>query len=381
MAYFTSTTPLAATLSATHTLPAAGDSHFGYEAAYPATLPGDIEASCIPTVAAAYTPGDTHYPRQQAYMQEMGVDYLWLRGLAGARPGNPIVVAVIDTGVDLTHPDLAPNLVPGYDFVEDDDTPQDTSRTGHGTRVAGIIAAPINNAPAVRAAASLGVAGIGGGNPLSGTTGLKIMPLRIATDTVAVDCLLSAQAIDYARTHGAQIINMSYGDGEACPEEMAAIERAHAAGMALVAGAGNENSSAPFYPAAYGAGANDDLVIAVAGLDPGGRKGPLSNYGPWVDLSAPYRAFSTATGGGYSWETGTSFAAPFVSGLIGVLMSNYGWSHTQAIDALRSTASNVNGQNPDYAGQLGAGRIDAGRASLAGTVVGNELFLPTVRRE
>jgi subtilisin family serine protease len=280
-------------------------------------------------------------------------------------------LTVIDSGIDLDHPDIDDNLVPGYDFVESDQLPQDESSDNHGSLVGGVIGAEINND--IVGGVARGVAGIGGGDVQSGTLGLRIMVLRIDAS-----CAQSAQAIDYATTHGARVINMSYGGEDACQLELEAVERAYDAGIALVAGAGNDNSSTPFYPAAYGAGTKDHLVIAVAGVYSDGTKGYWSNYGEWIDVCAPYRQiYSITKDGGYDSGTGTSFSAPFISGLAGLLISNYSWSRDAALTIILSTADSVDAVNPSYEGLLGAGRINADRASP----MINRVYLPLVSTE
>lgn len=369
MAFFVSSKPLAAVTSGTSTkaLTDISDRHFGYEAAYPLL---DVGITEIPAPSNLQIL-DEYFSLQQDYYQSIGATEMWALGFTGAATACPITIAVIDTGVDLNHPDLQDNLAPGYDFVENDTVPQDTSDDSHGTKVAGVIAARMNNGTGNTA---VGIVGIGGGDAISGTSGLQIMPLRVAVQSTNVDCELSAQAIDYARLHGARIINMSYSGDEACPQELDAIERAYAAGIALVAGAGNDNRSTPVFPAAYGAD-NPDLVLSVAGVYPSGVKGDLSNYGMWVDMSAPYRVVSTATGNRYESDAGTSFSAPFVSGLLGVLMSNFGWTRDEAIAQVRQTLERIDDQNPTQLhGLLGGGRIRADRASTL-TI---KLYLPMI---
>lgn len=353
-------------VGATSTKPlGTADRHFGCGAAY-LSAPGTHSSVCAPGGFAGYRPTDEQFwSYQRGTYMEMGVPEMWTSGLTGMKPSNPITIAVIDTGVDLAHPDLAANLVPGYDFVDEDTQPQDTSSDSHGTKVAGVIAARMNNDPA--GGKARGVVGIAGGNSLTNAPGLRIMPLRIAAQSSSTDlCVLSTRAIDYAVGHGARIINISYGSPDPCPDELAAIQRAFAAGVVIVAGAGNDNSATPFYPAAYGAGSNQNLVIAVAGLDPGGNKAYASNYGPWVDLAAPYHVRSLTKDGGYASDSGTSFSAPFVSGLLGILMSNFNLAGDEAIQALRNTAVNVDAANPaQYQGQLGSGRISAAQSVQA----------------
>ncbi len=319
-------------------------------------------------------PQDAEFVNQSYYF-DIGVVAMWARGFTGISATHPITVAIIDTGVDLTHPDIAANLVPGFDFVLSTTLPQDQSAASHGSMVAGIIGAEINNDLVNHVAR--GVAGVGGGDVQSGTLGLRIMPLRVAIDD-SVDCDRSAQAIDYARVHGAQIINLSYGGTISCTIEYEAIQRAYDAGLVLVAGAGNANSSTPIYPAAYGAGTNDRLVLAVAGVYASGLKADASNYGPWVDISAPFSNIRSLTkDGGYASGNGTSFSASFVSGLLGVLMSNFGWSRDQAISIVLASADQIDEANPVlYRGLLGAGRINADRASR----LSHTVLLPFITR-
>lgn len=319
-------------------------------------------------------PNDTMFQQGfQGYYWDIGVVSMWSRRITGINITRPITVAVIDTGVDLGHPDIDANLVLGYDFVEMDQWPQDESAESHGSMVAGVIGAEINN--------TIGVAGIGGGDAQSGVLGLRIMPIRVATDSSEFYCSESVIAIHYAISHNAQVINMSYGGEEYCQLEFEAVQQAYNAGIALVAGAGNRDLFDPppsaFYPAAYGAGTNDHLVIAVTGVYTDGVRGATTNYGEWVDICAPFKGiYSITKDGGYGSGTGTSFSTPLVSGLVGLLMSNYGWTRDKTISTILATADNVDAQNPGYEGLLGAGLISADKASE----LKNKVYLPLTIR-
>lgn len=399
--FITSSQPLAGAIGFTSTKPLdATDRHFGYGAGYPYNPPSPT-TPCTPVPAssggaamqrdrrvdapraAAIDPATGPPDREfvyQPYYFDIGATTMWGRGLTGGNSNNPITVAVIDTGVDLNHPDLKDNLVPGHDFVFNTDQPQDEAWDSHGTMVAGVIAARINN--------GVGVAGIGGGDTQASTPGIRIMPLRIArnldpppTPAEDIPCQRVADAIDYAVAHGARVINMSFETSVQCPAELASIQRAYRQGVALVAGAGNDRGDAPVYPAAYeddGANPhNRNLVIAVAGVYLTGVKALTSNYGPWVDVTAPFRRIrSTAKSGSYASDDGTSYSAAFVSGLLAVLMSNNGWARDQAIAVVLGTASSTDDANPAYRGLLGAGRIDAGRSSA----LTHKIYLPLARR-
>jgi len=240
--------------------------------------------------------------------------------------GAGVVVAVVDTGVDQTHPDLAGSLwtnpgeipgngidddrdgfvddVHGADFINNDGNPQDDE--GHGTHVAGIIAAAANNA--------IGGAGL--------APQAKIMAVKVLDSNLAGTAAGLAQGIQYAVTHGAKIINASVnGDGQSQALENA-IQQARAAGVILVASAGNDSrnlDSQPSYPAAY----PDDNIVSVAASTQSGAMASFSNYGQSsVDLAAPGdQIVSTAKGGDYEIRSGTSMAAPFTAATLALMAS------------------------------------------------------------
>ena len=215
--------------------------------------------------------------------------------------GSGIIVAVLDTGVDTKHPDLKANIVEGYNFVDKNDNVTDVD--GHGTMVAGIIAAVANNSEGI-----IGVA-----------PEVKIMPLKVLTNQGGSWIDLD-MAILYAVNHGAKVITMSLGGqysllGAATEY---AIRYAYQQGCVLIAAAGNDNSSEPFYPAAY------EEVIAVSAIDQSDKKAQFSNFGNYVDLSAPgVNVLSTMVNETYAYGSGTSFSAPFVAGVAALLLSKY----------------------------------------------------------
>lgn len=237
--------------------------------------------------------------------------------------GTDVVVAVIDTGVDYTHPDLANNMwdgascvsetgaalgdcLHGYNFENENKDPIATSSTGnpaHGTHVAGVIAATHNE---------VGTVGI--------APGVKIMALRFALDTAS-----EIKAIDFAIQNGAKIINASFSGSASSTAEYNAIKRFQDAGGIFVAAAANnsanlEATTTLAYPASY------DLpgIITVAATDQHDVLAPYSNYGAIsVDLAAPgTTVYSTLPLGGYGYKTGTSMAAPMVAGAV-ALMQGY----------------------------------------------------------
>ncbi len=243
--------------------------------------------------------------------------------------GTAVTVAVIDTGVDYTHPELADSMwdgstcvsetgttswscTHGYDFEYDTSDPRATttdSTSAHGTHVAGIIAAGHND---------VGVVGI--------AYGAKIMALRFGLDTAS-----EIRAIDFAIANGAKIINASYAGETFSQAEYDAIERFQNAGGLFVASSGNDGedldtASQPLYPASYDLPA----IVSVAATDADDDLAYYSNYGATrVDVAAPGSNIrSTVPLGGYSYKSGTSMAAPLVSGVAALL-----WSYDATLTA------------------------------------------------
>ncbi len=212
--------------------------------------------------------------------------------------GDNVVVAVIDNGLDFSHPLFdTSNLMTGYDFVDDDNDPSEisgdsTSMYGHGTFVSGII---LLTAPHCR-----------------------ILPLRAFDETGQGNSFAVVEAIYAAIDSGAQVINMSFGMEVNNPLMQLAIEDAYNAGIVMVASAGNDSSSVPMYPAAY------PEVLAVSAIDTLETIAGFSNYGDYIHLCAPGVNIYSALPGQYQWGTwsGTSFAAPFVSGAIALAMAS-----------------------------------------------------------
>lgn len=276
-------------------------------------------------------------------------------------PGNNnSVVAVVDTGVDSNHEDLLNKTVSGYDFVHVNDwspyygcyinsqedyqtrDSQPTDFHGHGTHVAGIAAANTNN--------SKGVAGT--------CPDCKIMPVRVAfaiqCDSVVYGVFETddlADGIIYAANNDADIISMSLGTQHSSLLQ-SAINYALNKGKVLVAAAGNSNTSSTTYsyPAAY------PNVLAVGATTNTDSRASFSNYGSWVDLAAPgQNILSTTPQNTYSFASGTSMSAPFVSGLAGLILAlKPEFSAAQISQAL------ISGTDPLSASlQLGSGRINS----------------------
>ncbi len=304
-------------------------------------------------------PNDTRYARQWHY-PAINLPQAWDLSTGDVdAPQEPVIVAVIDTGVYLAHPDLAPKLVPGYDFISstsisrdgdgidaNPDDPGDNDTPGasswHGSHVAGTVAASSNN--------GAGVAGV--------SWGAKIMPLRAlgkgggTTFDVAQAILFAAGRLNNSNTtpsRKADIINLSLGSSQATSVEQNAIAAARNAGVIIVAAAGNENVSTPFYPAAY------EGVIGVSATNPQATKASYSNFGTYVDIAAPggemqqgvnFGVLSTVADDSsgervqaLAFSQGTSMAAPHVAGVIALMKAVHpGLTEVQFMELLQSCA-------------------------------------------
>jgi thermitase len=278
--------------------------------------------------------------------------------------GNDIIIAIIDTGVDMSHPDLAGKLVAGYDFVARDNSPNDEN--GHGTHVAGIAAAITNN--------GVGVAGM--------SWGARIMPVRVLDYRGYGYNTDITEGIYWAYQNGARIINLSLGGKDFSQTMQDAVNAAHAAGSLVVAAMGNcrtQNTACPVanptqYPAAY---AN---VMAVAATNSGDNYAYYSQYGAHSDIAAPggamgsyhdpngiystmptYGVYMTTAYGyynNYDYVQGTSQATPYVSGLAALIWSlNATLSNNEVQNLIEQTADDLGALGKDQ--NYGWGRINA----------------------
>jgi thermitase len=246
-------------------------------------------------------------------------------------------IAIVDTGVDLDHPDLAAKIVAGYDYVNTDTVADDDH--GHGTHCAGIAAAISNN-----------------GNQVTGVDfNAKIMPVKVLNRQGSGFTSNIISGVYFAADNGAHVISMSLGGGAAQTAFQDAINYAHNKGAIVVAAAGNSNVSTPSYPAAY------NNVISVASTDANDLKSSFSNYGPsWVDIAAPGSSIlSTAMGGGTTTMSGTSMATPVVAGVLSLAWSkNLTYSNSTVINRVLSTADAISGTGTYWSN----GRVNAYKA-------------------
>ncbi|MFN8410852.1 MAG: S8 family peptidase [Anaerolineales bacterium] len=237
-------------------------------------------------------------PNDSAWPSQYGLVNIHApQGWAYTTGSSNITIAIVDTGVDLSHPDLANKIVGGYDFVNNDSIAQDDN--GHGTHVAGIAAAVSNN--------GTGVAGV--------SWGARIMPVKVLTAAGGGTFGNIAAGIIWAADHGANVINLSLGGIPTSIVLQNAVNYADSKGVLIIAAVGNAGGNLIFYPAAY------SNVIAVGSTDTINNHAVFSNYGSQIDLVAPGVAiYSTSNGGTYSIRDGTSMSTAFVSGFAALLL-------------------------------------------------------------
>jgi serine protease len=289
--------------------------------------------------------GDPLRPQQWGHVQ------LHLDDAYDTSTGEDVVIAILDSGVDLDHPDLVDKLVPGWDFIENDDQPQDEN--GHGTHVAGIAAATTNN--------GIGIAGA--------APDARIMPVRVMNGLGVGDPEVIAQAITWAADNGADIINLSLGGNTDLlsrifkngPMNLAIVD-ANTKGVLVIAAAGNDDTFIQAY--------HDGVpVLVVNASNEAGLPASFSNWGDPRAVTAPgTRILSTAPieptwiwksgTDGYEELDGTSMAAPYVAGVAALLVATHRGDDPNTIfELLIETSSNPNGDP-----RLGAGIVNADAA-------------------
>jgi type VII secretion-associated serine protease mycosin len=263
--------------------------------------------------------------------------------------GGDVPVGIVDTGVDPEHPDLKDHLQPGYNVLDTSASPADD--VGHGTHVAGVVAAVVNN--------SLGIAGMTWVNP--------VIPVKVLDDTGAGSTYGVAQGIIWAADHGAKVINLSLGNYADANFLHDAIRYAFDKDVIIVAASGNDNTSQPGYPAAY------PEVLAVAATDENKNRASFSNYGDYIDVAAPGVGIaSTYPGNQYAALSGTSMASPHVAALAALIRSvNPTLKNTEVMDIIRQTAEDLGppGKDPYF----GYGQIDVAKALRSAKMSGRTL--------
>ncbi|WP_282941489.1 S8 family peptidase [Paenibacillus sp. RC67] len=307
--------------------------HFLYltnSAAVDAVTENSSQTTDNNTNQAVIKPNDALYQRYQWNLPIIDTELGW----SISKGSQDIKVAIVDTGVDLNHPDLKDQLISGYNVVNNNAPPADD--VGHGTHVAGIVGAIVNN--------NLGVAGMSWYN--------RIMPVKVLDQSGAGSTYSVAQGIIWATDHGAKVINMSLGNYAEANFLHDAIKYAYDHDVVLIAASGNDNTATPGFPAAY------PEVFAVAATDANKNKASFSNYGDYIDVAAPGVSIaSTYPHNQYAALSGTSMASPHVTALAALIRSvNPQLKNTEVMQIMRDTAQDIGpkGKDPYY----GNGLID-----------------------
>src|SRR5437773_362603 len=262
------------------------------------------------------TPNDTYYGSEWQ-LQTMQAPAAW-----DISRGAGVTVAVLDTGVDSTHPDLQGQLVPGWNFWDNNSDTSDVY--GHGTMVAGTIAALSNNGSGVTSIA----------------WNAKVMPMRISDTTGYGSWSAMANALTWAADHGAKVANISYMVHGSSTVQSAA-QYFKSKGGVVVTSAGNTG--------VYDGTVASDSLLSVSATDAGDNHASWSTYGPYVDLAAPgVGIWTTTAGGGYSSVSGTSFSSPLTAGVIALMMAaNPSLPPSTLVGMLESTAVDLGAQGYD----------------------------------
>lgn len=329
-------------------------------------------------------PNDANYPAS-LYFAALQAEEAWEihKGEDGA---VPIIIAVVDTGVNWKHPDLAENIhhnlgedangngytiyhngsawvydpgdlngldddgngfaddLIGWDFMLDAQGNQNFDpweSSGHGTAVSGIADARTNN--------SIGVSSL--------AWNLGLMPISCSLPGSS-SIYRGYEGIIYAAENGADVINCSWGGTSRSLANQDAVNYAFGLGAIIVAAAGNSNNSIPIYPAAY------QNVVAVAAVQNDGQKSNVSNFGAYIDVAAPNTAVGTTSGNSYALVNGaTSYASPIGSSLAALIKSYHPtWTNEEVINQLIATCDNIDAFNIGKENMLGQGKLNAFRA-------------------
>jgi type VII secretion-associated serine protease mycosin len=278
---------------------------------------------------------------------QYSLDRMRVRDAWSLSTGGSGIVAVLDTGVQAEHGDLSGRVLPGRDFVNDDSNAADDN--GHGTWVAGIIAAKAND--------GYGIAGISWSD--------RILPVKIMNGSGTGSTSDLVSGIVWAADNGATVINMSVGGFPYSQAVQDAATYAWNKGAVLVGAAGNNNREERFYPASM------THVISVSATQREDEFSYWSSYGPAVDVSAPGSSVQTTnctagtcpnrSWGAHTYISGTSFATPNVAGVVALIRAKYPtWTPQQVVDRLYATVDDLGFAGWDK--RYGRGRVNAYRA-------------------
>ena len=284
---------------------------------------------------AVYSPNDPYYTAgYQWHHARIQSAQAWDVSLGATN----IVIAVLDTGVDATHPDLAGKVLSGYNYVSNNTNTADDE--GHGTAVAGTAAASGNN--------GVGLIGIASKN--------YILPVKVLDSTGSGTYSAIANGINFAANKGVRVINLSVGGGSSSSTLQSAIDYAWSKNIVIIAAAGNNANNTPQYPAAC------RNVVGVSATDSSDNLASFSSYGSYVTLSAPGQGiWTTQRGGTYGAWSGTSFSSPVTAGVAALVVSaNPQLSNVQVVDLLKTSSDDVGATGYDV--YFGYGRVNANKA-------------------
>ena len=319
-----------------------------------AAVPGVLDIASEMKARTLYTPNDPSSNWQWG-LQAIDAYAAW-DITTGSRT---VVVGELDTGIDWNHPDLTANMwndsqgYHGYNFINDNHIPMDdninsyddagtwiaSTYTYHGTHVAGVIGALINN--------GIGVAGM---------AQVQLMAVKVMNDSGEGTDVTVALGLNWAVDHGADIVTMSLGVDGMSTVLQNAVTYASEHGVVMVAASGNSGDSHVSFPASY------PQVIAVGAVDESNRRATFSNWGPGLELMAPgVQIYSTRGDSGYQYLSGTSTAAPSVAGVAGLMLSvNPALTPVRIREVLNSTATDLS--TTGYDTTTGWGIVNAFRA-------------------
>ncbi|MCZ7383015.1 MAG: S8 family serine peptidase [Candidatus Methanoperedens sp.] len=318
-----------------------------------ARMPEDKIEEMKKDLRVAYIVNDTIFRMTDEYSSSWGVQYI------GSQPvhnqsitGTGVKIAVLDTGIDYNHPDLNGNYKGGYDFVNNDPDPWDDNclsyfKTCHGTHVSGIIGAQHNG---------IGVVGV--------APGANLYAVKVLDGGGFGTASLVVSGIEWAKNNGMNIISMSLESTENNTAVLDAVNAAYDSGVLLVAAGGNTGEGPVLYPAAY------DSVIAVTAIDQNGQRASFSPIDQKIEVAAPGVRINSTIQGGYGFLSGTSMAAPHVTGVAALIFStNFtdvngdGLRDNKDVrEIIRNTAFDAGSPGKDNV--YGYGIVDASKALL-----------------
>jgi len=287
---------------------------------------------------AIATANDPHFTNgNQWYLSKIEAPAAWDTTVGSSN----VIVAVVDSGVSSSHPDITGKVLQGYDFVNKDTDASDDN--GHGTAVAGITAASSNN--------GLGMASVSWNS--------AILPVKVLGADGSGNYSDMANGITWAADKGARIINLSLGGTSSSITLQNAVNYAWNRNVILVAAAGNNGNNTAFYPAAC------NNVVAVSATDSSDKRPSWSNFGSYVAVSAPgVSVLSLHGSSSYAYWNGTSFSSPVTAGVVALMAAaNPGLSNAGIVDALLKNSDDIGAAGYDV--YYGHGRVNARRAVAA----------------